>query len=171
MNGERQMLGTSKMKFKKVISIYLMRSKRMTEKEEEKNYFANSLQILYILHILHVVPIYCPQNTNLQKVNRIVLLCSFYLQYHPTRVVETLGFFEGREERNPRGCAVVVFFLSFFLFSSSVCIDTITMLPNTGVLINISTKAFMRGSKIQTLKPLCTCEWKKRISIKSPPSL
>ncbi len=133
-----------------------MRSQRMTEKEEEKM----TLQIpyKYFLHILHAVPIYCPQNTNLQKVNRIVLLCSFYLQYHPTRVVETLGFFEGREERNPRGCAVVVFFLSFFLFSSSVCIDTITMLPNTGVLINISTKAFMRGSKIQTLKPLCTCE-------------
>jgi hypothetical protein len=51
----------------------------MTEKEEEKM----TLQIpyKYFLHILHAVPIYCPQNTNLQKVNRIVLLCSFYLQY------------------------------------------------------------------------------------------
>jgi len=44
----------------------------MTEKEEEKM----TLQIpyKYFLHILHAVPIYCPQNTNLQKVNRIVLL-------------------------------------------------------------------------------------------------
>ncbi len=84
----------------------------MTEKEEEK--ITLQIPYKYFLHVLHAVPIYCPQNTNLQNVNRIVLLCSFYLQYHPTRVVQTLGFLEGREERNPRSCAVVVFFLSFF---------------------------------------------------------
>jgi hypothetical protein len=76
MNGGRQMLGTSKMKLKnEVISIYLMRSKRMmTEQEEEK--ITLKIPYKYFLHVLHAVPIYCPQNTHLQRSTEL-----FFMQF------------------------------------------------------------------------------------------
>lgn len=80
-------------------------------------------------------------------------LCSFYLQS------------PNKSSWNPRVyLLLLILLLLLCALIQSPCCQTLefwlTFQPSFYVVFE--------GSKIQTLKPLCTCEWKKRISIKPP---